>query len=107
LTLVESCSCEKLEAGSWDREKFGNQDEGERPLLEAASKQRLVKTDDFICAVVTVTFAERNSVRLSWSFVVMFCQCPINSAANPNFLYSYIKSRDNTLKYAGNKYDVN
>jgi hypothetical protein len=28
------------EAGSWGREQFGNPDEGERPPLEAATKQR-------------------------------------------------------------------
>jgi hypothetical protein len=40
-----SC-CDLLlsEVGSWGREPFGNLEEGERPPLEAATKQRLVKT---------------------------------------------------------------
>jgi hypothetical protein len=32
------------EAGSWGRVYFGNLDERERPYVEAATKQRLVKT---------------------------------------------------------------
>jgi hypothetical protein len=42
---LESCSCEKWEAGSWGRGQFGNPEEEERPSLEAATKQRLVKTE--------------------------------------------------------------
>jgi hypothetical protein len=40
-------SCELLlwEAGSWGREKFGNPEEGERPPLEAATKQQTDKTE--------------------------------------------------------------
>jgi hypothetical protein len=41
---VESCSC-VLEAGSWDREQFEN------PPLEAATKQRLVKTSKTLCVL--------------------------------------------------------
>jgi hypothetical protein len=44
LTDRSSCRCEKREAGSCGRGQFGNPDEGERPLLEAATKQLLVKT---------------------------------------------------------------
>jgi hypothetical protein len=58
----ETCCCEKWEAGSWGREQFANTEEGERPPLEAATKQRLVMT---MCDVVTVIFAVYNSVRLS------------------------------------------
>jgi hypothetical protein len=38
--------CELLlwEAGSWSRDGLGNPEAGECPLLEAATKQRLVKT---------------------------------------------------------------
>jgi hypothetical protein len=43
--LEESHSCEKWEAGDWNRGQFGNLEEGERQLLEAATKQRLVKTE--------------------------------------------------------------
>jgi hypothetical protein len=42
---VESCSCEKWEAGKWGRGQFGNTEEAERPPLESATKQRLVKTE--------------------------------------------------------------
>jgi hypothetical protein len=45
LILTLSCGCEKWEAGSWGRELLGNPEEGERPSLEAATKQRLVKTE--------------------------------------------------------------
>jgi hypothetical protein len=33
-----------LEAGSWGTGQFGNPEEGESPLLEAATKRRLVET---------------------------------------------------------------
>jgi hypothetical protein len=51
----------KREVDSRGRGKSGNPEEGERLPLEAATKQRLVKTEELICAVVTVC----NSVRLS------------------------------------------
>jgi hypothetical protein len=44
--------------------------EGERPPLEAATKQRILKTEEFICTAVTVMFIVCNSVRLSYLFVV-------------------------------------
>jgi hypothetical protein len=47
------------------RGQFGNAEEGERPPCEAATKQRLMKTEDFMCAIVTVMFGVCNSVRLS------------------------------------------
>jgi hypothetical protein len=37
---VESCSCEKWEAGCWGQGQFGNPEEEVRPPLEAATKQR-------------------------------------------------------------------
>jgi hypothetical protein len=37
-----SCCCEKLVAEA--RGQFGNPEEGERPPLEAATRQRLVRT---------------------------------------------------------------
>jgi hypothetical protein len=37
---VEICSCGKCKAGSWCRGQFVYPEEGERPLLEAAIKQR-------------------------------------------------------------------
>jgi hypothetical protein len=45
----DSCSYEKWKAGSWGRGKFGNPEEGERPPLEAAAKQHLVKTEKTLC----------------------------------------------------------
>jgi hypothetical protein len=48
---VESCSCEKWEAASWDRRQLGNTEEGERPHLEAATKQRLVKSKKTLCVL--------------------------------------------------------
>jgi hypothetical protein len=43
--LVESCSREKWEAGSWGRGEFWNPEESQCLLLEAATKQRLVKIE--------------------------------------------------------------
>jgi hypothetical protein len=42
---VEGYICEKWEAGSWGQEELWNLEEGELPLLEGATKQRLVKTE--------------------------------------------------------------
>jgi hypothetical protein len=39
---LDDCCCEKLVVEA--RGQFGNPEEGERPLLEAATRQRLVKT---------------------------------------------------------------
>jgi hypothetical protein len=33
-----------LESDGWDRRQLGNPEESERPMLEAATKQRLMKT---------------------------------------------------------------
>jgi hypothetical protein len=43
-------------AGSWGQGYFGNPEEGERPPLEAATKQWLVKTwlDTSVCVCVFV-----------------------------------------------------
>jgi hypothetical protein len=41
----ESFSCKKWEAGSRGRGQFGNPEERERLALEAATKQRLEKTE--------------------------------------------------------------
>jgi hypothetical protein len=38
-----ACDLLLLEAGRWDREQFGNPEEGERPPLEAVTRRR-VKT---------------------------------------------------------------
>jgi hypothetical protein len=46
--LVESAenwSCEKLKSDNWYLSQFGNAEEGEYPLFEAATKQRLMKTE--------------------------------------------------------------
>jgi hypothetical protein len=43
-------------------DSFGNLEEGERPPLEAATRQRLVKTEETIC--VTVIFGVCDSVTL-------------------------------------------
>jgi hypothetical protein len=37
---VESCSCEKWEAGCWGRGQVRNPEEEVRPLLEDVTKQR-------------------------------------------------------------------
>jgi hypothetical protein len=42
--LRPSCSCEKWEDGRRGRGQFGKPEEGERPPLKAATKQRLVNT---------------------------------------------------------------
>jgi hypothetical protein len=48
---VESWNYEKWGAGSWGRWQFGNPEEGERPPLEVATKQRLVKTEKTLCVL--------------------------------------------------------
>jgi hypothetical protein len=45
---VGSWSCEKREPGSLGWGQFGNPEEEEHPPLEAATKQRLVKTEKTI-----------------------------------------------------------
>jgi hypothetical protein len=45
------CSCEKWETGSWGWGQYGNPEEEERPLLEAATKQRLVKSEKTFCVL--------------------------------------------------------
>jgi hypothetical protein len=42
---VQSCSCETREAGSWGPRQYGNPEKGVCPVLEAATKQRLLKTE--------------------------------------------------------------
>jgi hypothetical protein len=54
---------EKLVAEAGD--SLGNPEEGERRSLEAVTKEQLVKTEDLMCAVVTVIFGVCTSVRLS------------------------------------------
>jgi hypothetical protein len=44
-SLGFSCELLLLEAGSWGREQFGNPEEGARPPLEAATKQRQWRRD--------------------------------------------------------------
>jgi hypothetical protein len=51
LTLVESCSCEQSETGSWVRGKFGKLEEGKRPSLWAVIKQRLMMTEKTSCVL--------------------------------------------------------
>jgi hypothetical protein len=72
MRTVESCSCEKWEAGSWSWGQYGNPEEGERLPLETATRQWLVKTEKTLCAVVT------------------FCKCLINLITNPNPVYSHL-----------------
>jgi hypothetical protein len=79
-----------LEAGSWGRGPFGNPEDGGRPPLEVATRQRLGKTEnDFKCAVVTVIFGVCNSGRLSKVLVFTFCKYSINPITNPNPVYRH------------------
>jgi hypothetical protein len=48
---VGGCSCEKWEAGSWDRGIFGNPKEEEPSQLEAATKQRHVHFEKTLCVL--------------------------------------------------------
>jgi hypothetical protein len=57
---VAAVRSEKLVAEAWGQ--FGNPEEGVRQSLEAATKKQLVKTEDFMRAVVTVIFGVCNSV---------------------------------------------
>jgi hypothetical protein len=51
LTDRSSCSCETREAGSCGQGQFGYPDEVGRPLLEAATKKLLVKTEKTLCVL--------------------------------------------------------
>jgi hypothetical protein len=53
----------KLVAEAWGQ--FANPEEGEHQSLEAAAKQRIMKTEKTLCAVDTMTFGVCNSMRLS------------------------------------------
>jgi hypothetical protein len=58
-SAVVSCCCEKLVAEA--REQFGNPDEGERPPLEAVTRQdwcRTVEWEDLVRAVVNWRVSE-------------------------------------------------
>jgi hypothetical protein len=60
LLRVSHCELLLLEAGKWGRGLFGNPEGGERPQLEDATKQRLVKASlwtlvcVYVCVCVTV-----------------------------------------------------
>jgi hypothetical protein len=54
---LESDSRDKWDAGSWGWGQFGNTEEGERPPLEPATKQKLMKTEKTLCVLY-----------LHWSF---------------------------------------
>jgi hypothetical protein len=69
--------------------QFWNPEEGESPPLKAVTKQRLVKTEKTMRAVVTVIFGVCNSMSPSQLFVV---KSSINPITNPNPVYS--QSRD-------------
>jgi hypothetical protein len=54
--MFSSCELLLWEAASWGRGQFGNPEEGERWSLEAATKQRLMKTvtdwEDLVCPIL-------------------------------------------------------
>jgi hypothetical protein len=76
-----------LEAGSWGRGQFGNPEEGERPPLEVATKQRPVKTvtdwEDLVCPIVKCS----NELY----------KCQINPITNTNLFIGTL-SHDNMFK---------
>jgi hypothetical protein len=57
------------------------------------------QTEEIMYGVVTVIFGVCNLVRLSWLFLVAFCNCSVNPMTNPNpsrdniFSFSYMKCR--------------
>jgi hypothetical protein len=63
--LMSYSRCELLlwEAGIWGRGQFGNPEEGERPPLEAGTKQRLVRTSLWTLVCVCVTVGENCIMR--------------------------------------------
>jgi hypothetical protein len=74
LLLFSRCELLLLETGSWGREHFGNSDEGECPLLEAATKQRQWRGD------WTFVFMKEWIVNFSHTLY----QSPINPVINLN-----------------------
>jgi hypothetical protein len=86
--LLELNYCELLllQAGSWGWGQFGNPEERERLSLEAATRQRLVKTvrdwEDAVCHTVICGVCRR--VRAQSLLVVTSCKIPIDPVPNLN-----------------------
>jgi hypothetical protein len=91
LLRLNCCELLLLEAGSWGRRQFGNPEKEERPPLEAATKQRLVKP---------VTHWEHYSMCNSDMWIVV--TSPINPIIilNPSIISV---SRDNILELVSAK----
>jgi hypothetical protein len=62
---------------------------GPRCRGTSATKQRLVKTEKVMCAVVTMIFWVCNPTKLSQLIAVKFCKSSINPINNPNPIYSH------------------
>jgi hypothetical protein len=61
-------------------ESSGTEKKGERPSLKAATKQRLVKTENTLCVL-----------QLKWSLeCVTVIVCPVIPVTNPNLVHSLI-----------------
>jgi hypothetical protein len=76
---------------SWGRGQFGNPEEGERPPLKAAAKQRLVRTvtdwEDLVCHIL---ICEVCRTVTAWSLLVVTgCKSTINPITNPNLISSH------------------
>jgi hypothetical protein len=69
---VQCCELLLWQTDGWGRRQFGNPEEGERPPLEAATKQRLVKTvtdwEDLVCPVVICEVCGTVSIILTFSY---------------------------------------
>jgi hypothetical protein len=91
--LLRFSRCELLlwEAGSWVQGQSGNPEERECPPLEAATKQRLVKTvtdwEELVCPIVICEVCR--TVRAKSLLVVTICKSSINPITNPNPVYSH------------------
>jgi hypothetical protein len=64
-------------------------DAEEPTLLGAVTRQRLVKAENFVCAVVTVIGRVCRSAELLQLPVVTTYKCPINPVINPNPVSSH------------------
>jgi hypothetical protein len=85
--------CELLlwEAGSWGRGYFGNPEERESPLLEAATTERLMKilTDWEVLMCPIVICEACRTVGAKSLLVVTSCKISTNPISNENTVYSH------------------
>jgi hypothetical protein len=85
-----------VRAGSWGQRQFGNPEEEERPPLEAATKQRLGKTEKTLCVLWLQWYLECVTQRDCRSYFQSRV-CPINPVTNSNLVSRHTQSRESIV----------